>query len=308
MLHVILQILAVIGIVLLCILGLLLLLILLVLFVPIRYRIKGEKSAEVMRAEAKATYLLHFLSVKFTYESESRLIARMCGIKIYDSAKKKTSEENLSGQPPESVPVEGVTAEDIQVKDIPAGEVPAKQAESFEETKDRPTENIEENKNVAEPGKKEGFFSKIKNKILAIIEKIKYTITSIYDKIKNIAETVSYYKQVLDDKENRAMYKRVWERIVKVLKSIRPRKLQADLLVGTGSPDTTGYICALYGMLIPVFGEHVNFVSDFEEKVFEGHVYAKGKITIFTILVQALKLFFDKQIRIFISQLKREDK
>jgi len=316
MLHVILQILSIIGIVLLCILGLLLLLILLVLFVPIRYRIKGEKNAEVTKAEAKATYLLHLVSVKFTYEKEMQLIARIFGIKVFDLAKKKVAEaeqDAKTAMEADSQQESGAGQEETIRQTEPVQEAkPIQGTETVPKSEpEQDAKAILENETVpeTEDGQKQkrNLFSKIKAKILAIIEKIKYTITSIYDKIKNIAETISYYKEVLDKKENRAMYKRVWERVLKILKSIRPRKLKADLLVGTGSPDTTGYVCAIYGMLIPVLGEHVNFVADFEETVFEGNVFAKGRITIFTLLVQGLKLLFDKQIRIFINQLKRED-
>lgn len=310
MLHVILQILGFIGIALLCILGLLLLLVLLVLFVPIRYRTKGIKEGEVTRAEAKATYLLHMISVKFTYEEKMQLVARIFGIKVYDLAKKKAKEavaeaemakESASDEQPA-----GESVSDGQAAGDAAKAQTIQEKTAQEESKMDSTKNMTE-ESVEKPAK-ESLFTKIKNKILGIIEKIKYTITSICDKIKNITETVSYYKQVLEDKENKALFKRVWERLCKVLKSIRPRKLKADLLIGTGSPDTTGYLCALYGMLSPILGEHVEFTADFEEKVFEGRFFAKGRITIFTILIQALKVFFDKQLQIFIKQLKREDK
>ncbi len=317
MLHVILQILGFIGIALLCILGLLLLLILLVLFVPIRYRAKGIKNGEVTRAEAKATYLLHMISVKFTYEKEMQLVARIFGIKVYDFAKKKAKEagEELQeagtqtfDEPKTEEPVERETAQNEAVKNTPASEQTAKaipEQEPEQKIPEIPSETAEEATDIPV---KESLFTKIKSKILGIIEKIKYTITSIYDKIKNITETITYYKHVLEDKKNKALFKRVWERLCKVLKSIRPRKLKADLLVGTGSPDSTGYLCALYGMLSPILGKHVEFTADFEEKVFEGSFFAKGRITIFTILVQALKIVFDKQLQVFIRQLKREDK
>lgn len=294
MLHVILQILGFIGIVLLCILGLLLLLVLLVLFVPIRYRAKGIKEGELIRAEAKATYLLHLISVKFTYEKEMQLVARIFGIKVYDFAKKRAQEAASDAQ---------------RAKETAEGEKAAQAKPTPEPTAEPKTDSIQDaTEDSADKPAKESFFAKIKSKILGIIEKIKYTITSICDKIKNINETVSYYKHVFEDKENKALLKRVWERLCKVLKSIRPRKLKAELLVGTGAPDTTGYLCALYGMLSPTLGKHVEFTADFEEKVLEGRFFAKGRITIFTILVQALKVFFDKQLQIFIRQLKREDK
>ena len=92
-----------------------------------------------------------------------------------------------------------------------------------------------------------------------------------------------------------------------MLKSIRPRKLTADLLVGTGSPDSTGYVMAVAGMLYPVFGKSVNITPDFENTIFEGRIFLKGKITVFVILLQALKIFMDKELRRLLKRLKRED-
>lgn len=307
MLHVILQILSIIGIILLCILGLLLLIILLILFVPIRYRVCGKKNTEETWAEAKATYLLHLVSVKFTYREEARLVARIFGFRVYDSAKAKAEEEKVELDKTEAKKTEPDNTEpsNTETNNTEINNAETESAEAKKESLRDEIPRTEQTETDTKP--KESFFTKIKNKILGIIEKIKYTITSICDKIKNITETISYYKDVLDDKENRALFKRVWERVLKVLKSIRPRKLKANLTLGTGAPDTTGYVCALYGMLSSILGKHVWFTADFEEKVFEGDFYAKGRITVFTLLVQALKVFFDKQLRIFIKQLKRED-
>lgn len=318
MLHVILQILAIIGIVLLCILGLLLLVILLILFVPIRYRVRGNKQGEDIFAEGKVTYLLHLISVKFTYNKESRLLAKIFGFKVYDSAKKTDNVEkadsvestnDTKAENPFENTASGENASNDENVAMASKAVETKSVKSAENVDN--TDNIDnkndENNNSTENTGKLSWFTKIKNKIKDIIQKIKYTIISIYDKIKNITETISYYKEVLTDTENRKLFKRVLERLGKVLKSIRPRVLKADLRIGTGSPDTTGYLCAVYGMLLPVLGEHVKFTADFEEAVVEGTFFAKGRITVFTILVQAAKVFFDNQLRTFIKQLKREE-
>ena len=103
------------------------------------------------------------------------------------------------------------------------------------------------------------------------------------------------------------MYDRLLMRIRKILKSICPRKLRARILVGTGSPDTTGYLCALYGLLLPKFGRQLDFTADFENKVFEGDFWLKGGIMLYPLLLQAGKIYFDKQLRIFLKELKREE-
>ncbi|MED9902980.1 MAG: hypothetical protein UFG06_02220 [Lachnospiraceae bacterium] len=320
MLHVILQILAVIGIILLCILGLLLLLILLVLFVPVRYRVSGVKDGDVISLAVKVTYLLHILSVRYDYKEPGNIIVKLFGIRIFDSGKQadesreeqketstgqQTAEEaaKQSGKQTETAEQSGKTAEEATGQPSPT----AAEFGPNEKTKDAAGQDADRLKEEAASGvqaeETQGKFQKIKYTIRNICDKIK----NIVQKLKSIAENISYYRDVLTDIENERLLKRVKLRVFKVLKSIRPRVLKADLLIGTGSPDTTGYLCALYGMLLPVFGNNVNITADFEKAVWEGSVYAKGKITVFTILLQAGKIFFDKQLRIFIRQLKREE-
>lgn len=323
MLHVILQILGIIGIVLLCLLGLLLLLILLVLFVPIRYRLIGHKEGETLAFTAKVTYLLHLLSVRFEYPEPGSLIIRVFGIRIFDSAKqkeqdaekkkgsdkmspkdndKKTADEKLHEENDrilEETPGKDNAAADTFVKEDGNEE---EEAGSHEDLQENFPKEAKEKKSLAE-------------RVKEIFQKIQYTIRSICDKIKSslqkaeeLKKTVTYYKDSITKRENRKLFGRAKKRLFKVLKSIRPRVLKADLHIGTGSPDTTGYLCAAYGMLSPVLGNNVRITPDFEETVWEGRVYIKGRITIFTILWQALGIILDKQLRIFIKELKREEK
>ncbi len=155
----------------------------------------------------------------------------------------------------------------------------------------------------------------LKERIREIFEKIKYTILSVYDKIKNglqkaeeLKATVVYYKNTLEAPQNRRFFKRVKKRVFRILKSIRPKVLKADLHIGTGSPDTTGYLCAVYGMLSPLLGNNVNLAADFENTVWEGHVDIKGNIVIFTVLWHVLCVVLDKQLRTFVKEMKREEK
>mgnify|MGYP001101997516 CR=1 FL=1 len=310
MLHVILQILAIIGIVLLCILGLLFVLVLLVLFVPVRYRIKGSKSEKEIVLKARASFLLHILTVRFDYPKPASLIVRLFGIKLFASGVKEPEQVKEKAQEPKQVQEEKqADARQKEEVDEASPQASPDTAESMLKVDEAGQEDVQD-----EPEQKIVFWKhpviwlqdkiqKIKN----IFAKIWYTIKSICDKIKHIAENISYYKNILTDIDNQRLYKRVWCRLFKVLKSIRPRVIKADVQVGTGSPDTTGYLCALYGMLSPVLGNNVNMEADFEKAVLNGNIYLKGKITVFTLLLQAGKILLDKQLRIFIKQLKREE-
>ena len=340
MLHVILQILTVIGIVLLCVLGLLLLLLCLVLFVPVRYRLTGHREGEETVLSVRVTYLLHLLSARFDYPVPGSPVIKVCGIKIADGFRKtdrKAERESPADDPEEpkqDTPLEpdapsepeapktagsGGPGEEKKPPDTPEEKNTAQTAGQTEAASlQRETGNGREEKKKKKKQKKQKKQKQKKSPaalIREIIEKIKHTIVSICDKIKSslrkadeIKETVLYYKGRLEDRNNRRFFIRVRKRVFKILKSIRPRVLRADLRIGTGSPDTTGYLCAVYGMLSPVLGNNVRLAADFENTVWEGSILLKGKITVCTILRHALCVVMDRQLRIFVKELKREEK
>ena len=97
-------------------------------------------------------------------------------------------------------------------------------------------------------------------------------------------------------------------RVGKILKSIRPRKMEGNLLFGTGSPDTTGYVLGVYGMLSPFVGNMFLLTPDFEDKVLKGRVYIAGHIMLVKILWQGILLVLDKKLWHFMSKVKKEKK
>lgn len=131
-------------------------------------------------------------------------------------------------------------------------------------------------------------------------------IKELCAKIKEGIANIRYYFELLKEEETSLAFSACKGSIFKVLKSLRPRKLEADLTIGTGSPDTTGYCMAVAGMLYPHFYRHVNIVPDFEKTIFEGRIFCKGKITLCVFLIQALRLYTNKDIRVLIKKLKRE--
>lgn len=325
MLHVILQILAVIGIVLLCILGVIFLLVLLVLFVPVRYRAEGEKNGSGLRLLVKASYLLRIITVTYEYPQPGGVRARLFGIKVLDSTepeKQKKRRRKGHKRADDAKESKETAAEAENTVRTQAESTASEEKEAFfladkkaeyETTEAKNTEESRDGEKEIPKEQAEGAAEKEKLTLRGKIKKIIYTIRTFCDKIKHIKDTIkkiadniAYYKKVITAVENQKLYGRAKDRIFRVLKSIRPRVLKAALHVGTGSPDTTGYLCAVYGMLLPVLGSHVVLDADFEEAVLEGRFFLKGRITVFTLLRHAAGVLLDKQLRIFIKQLKRE--
>lgn len=297
--HVILQILAVLGIVILCILGLVLLLLALILFVPIRYRVSGSKSAGTFLLRVRASYLLHLVTLRFDYPEDKQASLRVFGRQVAVFPRK----DNVSEEEAETVKDTAPEARAETVKDT----APEAKAETVKETVPEVRAEMSKDETPETKDGAEDAAPGTEKKKTPFLKKCIYTIRGICDKIREIAENISYYRDVLTAAENRLMYNRLLMRLKKVLKSICPRKLRARILAGTGSPDTTGYLCALYGLLLPKFGRQLDFTADFENKVFEGDFWLKGGITLYPLLLQVGKIYFDKQLRTFLKELKREE-
>lgn len=139
---------------------------------------------------------------------------------------------------------------------------------------------------------------------IAKCEKIKYTFHKIYDKIKYILENISFYKNLLQEESTKELCRHALLRTGKILKNIRPRRLRADILFGTDSPDITGYAYGIYGMLCPGFGNDILVTPDFTQAILEGELYAAGHITIFWILLNGIILLLDKRLRMLIRKVK----
>lgn len=299
MLSILLKCLSILGIILLCLLGLLLAVLLLVLFFPVCYRISGKKDSETLLVSARAVWLFGLLRARYDYPEPGKPLVKLLWFNIFPKHVKKTGAKKEKSK-------EEKTQEEKTQGEKDRAE--AKQAEKAQEEKVQEEKAQEEKtqKKDAQASNPQG-----KDDSLKIFEKIKYTIHNIYDKIKIIWENISklreslaYYAELFRDEETKQLFSHAVFRFGRILKSIRPRHIRANVLFGTGAPDTTGYAYGFYGMLSPFLGTEVLVTPDFTQAILEGDFYASGHITVFTILWNGLKLLLDKKLRIFIRKLK----
>lgn len=149
-----------------------------------------------------------------------------------------------------------------------------------------------------------GSGASLPQKLLDRMKKIWYTIRDKYDKIKKTWENISYYAGLLREEDTMALWGHVKKRLWKILKSIRPKHVRADILFGAGSPDATGYAFAAYGMLSPYLGTKVCLTPDFTQAILKGTFAVSGRITVFVILWNALTVAFDKKLHLFVKRMK----
>lgn len=305
--HVILQILAVIGIVLLVLLALLILMVLAVLFVPIRYRASGEKEADRIEGVAAVSFLYPFLSFKWQRAgNENRWALRLLGIKLKGSPKVDKGKTTEPEKTEKGKVAEPEKTDKGKAEETAQAAKPEKAAEPVKEEKQPATPSVQ-NAEAEDAARQAEETGTQKTDRVSSEKKARFTISGLCDKMEKIRDNVEYYKERLTAEENRLFLKRTKERIFAVLKSIKPKVLTARVVCGTGSPDTTGYVCAVYGMLYPVIEDRISFTADFENKILDGELSVKGKVRVVTLVRHGIKILLDKQLKVFLKEMKRED-
>lgn len=320
MLHIILTILKIIGILTVVVLLFVCMLAGAVLFVPVRYRINGKKEQESFFIKIEAYWLFHLLRFKTVYPIPKRSIAKVLWFTVYDSEKenrsRKRKKKKKSKREKEEQKEQELRRE--------AEKVPEKETQRAEQKKPEQDKQTEEQKKL-EKDKQRELESKLKKeaeqeseqkleekknifqKILSAVKNIRYTIFRFCDKIKEIWANIQYYIEILNEEETKRAFSMCRGQLYKIWKNICPKKCRAELKIGTGEPDTTGYILALHGMLYPVIGNNIRIEPDFEKQTVEGTVFIKGRVTLFVLLYAAVKLYFDQDIRHFVRRFKKEE-
>lgn len=140
-------------------------------------------------------------------------------------------------------------------------------------------------------------------KIKGIIEKVKCTIRDICDRIKNIKSEYDFYKALWDKPQGKAAVKHVLSEVWYLLKKVKPKDIEGDVLFGTGDPASTGQaigaVAAVYGFM----PEKLRITPDFEEKVYEGNLHIKGKLRLIHVVIIAIRLIADKNVRYVVKKI-----
>ncbi len=300
MISALLAILKFLGILLLFCMGLILVILLLVLFVPVRYKLTARRKPEEepIAAEVKVTWLLHIINAAFSYPKAAYVRVRLFCFTVF-STQKSAVDDSDSGTDSET---EGKSEKKK------AGEEKLKQADSAKSGASLAAPAAKPDEADREDAKKSVIdkFVEFFRKLFELLRNIRYTITGIYDKIKQVVNNIQYYIEIIKSDT----FGRAWgvcsRQALSLLKSIGPRKVEGTLLIGTGDPASTGEVMAAYGILYPLIGSHIALTPDFEQKIVEGELLIKGKITVFKALKTAWIIYFNKDLRRLIKLFKRE--
>jgi hypothetical protein len=292
MLAIILGILKVILYIILGIIAIILLLLCVILFVPIKYRVYGEKY-DIIKLDVRINWLFHIFC--FTYHLEDTTVT---SIKIFGKnilGEKKRHKEKRSKHKKTKKNKEDNVDEKQLVKDDEntISEVELDSSNQYNKDIDssiplETNQNIKDNKikntkiKVKKNKKKNKEKNKAKNK------------TSGNNKWKDIFIKI---KDFIKNEDNKAVIKMLKDKILKIIKHILPKKYKADIIIGTGDPSSTGYVVGAVSILYTVTGDKLKVMPNFNEKIIQGSLNAKGKIYLIVLLKNTLSIILDKRVR-----------
>ena len=322
MVSILLTILKILGISLSVILGILVVLLLLVLFVPVRYRFSGSRRVEgegPFSFQVKVTWLLHLINVAFSYPDAPYLKVRIACMTLFrsdrtsgkkdggdaPSPKEKHRKDKTGKTSKEQTQHESKGLQDNEIEEWSAKKEGDSLPKAETEEKPEPDCGAGEEDDAA----KTGFFKKLIEfigKLKAAFKNIRYTIAKICDKIKHIVNNIQYYTEIIKSETFGRAFKVCSGQVFSLLKHILPGKVEGSLHIGTGEPASTGQVLAVYGMLYPFIGNHIDIQPDFEQQIIEGKLLIKGRITVCKALKTAWIIYFNKDLRRLIKLFKRE--
>lgn len=168
---------------------------------------------------------------------------------------------------------------------------------------------------------RKSIFTKIREKIEQGMEwittipmrmhyKISEILTRILDFLANITENIRKLSQKREmiEKKLRVIRrfleqdttKKAWKDILKYLKQtfrhVRPKKFHGMIHFGLEDPSTTGQILGAFGVLLPVYRNHIVVTPDFEQQIFEGELSARGRIQAGYFVILAIKVLLNRNL------------
>ena len=285
---IILSILKIIGIVLACIVGLVLLLVLLVLLVPIRYRFSGDGMNADIQADGKASWLFGLLSASIRF-AEKKLLYRVsvAGISLkkgdlLNPEKSVPEETDMEPQilKPQKDKEEEKKAAALEVQNKPEPEVKTEIEKVKEKEKEKEKEDLSD--------RIEHFFERLSEKYEGLIEKLEQT------------------EAVLTSKVTGRAVKKVKEQLFHILNHIKPKKIAGNINFGLEDPANTAIIYGTIDILAIAMSEGKLIITpEFYQKGISLDMVMQGRILIGYLLVCALRVFFNKDVRRVVRVVRR---
>lgn len=306
--HVILTILKILGIILLVLLGLLLVIVFSVLFVPVRYRLEGEKSSpgwSEANGKVKVSWLLHLIHLRIQYqEKELDWECYLFGVPLKKAGaavrewKKKRRKKKIQEQ------------KERRKKAVQQKNKPEKRTAAKKKGQEKPLQ-IEEKTEIKAAERKQQEKEKVSDKlsrfwnrckkivgsILGFPGKLKKKLTNIRLTFRGFCDKIKRWRTLWNEESTQAALHFLTEKGRKLIRHVLPRKIRGSITFGCEDPALTGQILGAVAIAYPLYGKGVAVYPRFEEKILEGQLQMKGRIVAACLLWQAWKIYRNPDVR-----------
>lgn len=321
LLHILLTILKILGILLLVVAGLLLLIVLALLFVPVTYKVQGNKSQETWGISGRVSWLFGGISARFWHRGEigwelrllgipvRKLMRRLRGGKRRKRQEKKTSsgrkEKGASAQngpsPSDESPVQRTPS--FSKGSYVQKEPPVQKESSGQETK--AAEGTESGEPERGPGRIAAavgnLWRRIRSFFVRLVQlpgKIAGRIRKMWLTFRRFCDKIRRWKEFLTRDTTKAAVKFLLGRGRALLVHILPRKVRGNVTVGFEDPAMTGQLLAAAGVFYPLYKENIQITPVFDRQVLEGDFLIKGRIFGAAFVWTAWKIYRNRNVRI----------
>lgn len=119
----------------------------------------------------------------------------------------------------------------------------------------------------------------------------------VEEKIEKIETKIDHFFQFLDKPFTQKTIKRCKKLIIRVLKTIKPKKSRADITFGLSNAADTGTMLGRIYQFYPYFYKWLNLQANFYEKGVEGEFDIRGRITLAFIVFPALRILLSRDFK-----------
>ena len=123
-----------------------------------------------------------------------------------------------------------------------------------------------------------------------LFQRIALTIRGIYDKIIALRHGLEVFKLA-------------WPYLFRLLKHLRPRKIQGEMEFGFEDPSSTGRLLGLISVVYPVIPAKLEIIPDFQEKRFGCDISARGHFIILYVIINIVKLMKIPEVKALLAGL-----
>ena len=331
--YVILTILKILGIILLV----LLVIVFSVLFVPVRYRLEGEKSSpgwSEANGKVKVSWVLHLIHLRIQYQEkeldwecylfgvplkkagaavrewkkkrrkkkvQEQKERRKKAVQQKNEPEKRTAAKKKGQEKPLQIEEKTRTAAKEQ-KSTEKQTNPEKSKTAAPEAKMTEIETAERKQQEKEKvsDKLSRFWNRCKKIVGSILEfpgKLKKKLTNIRLTFRGFYDKIKQWRTLWNEESTLAALHFLTEKGRKLIRHVLPRKIRGSITFGCEDPALTGQILGAVAIAYPLYGKGVAVYPRFEEKILEGQLQMKGRIVVACLLWQAWKIYRNPDVR-----------